>query len=62
MPTVSRFAEIENDDGQIAFERAAIEAAQGYLRMLDELYDALQREEKLKRQLAALVGIEDPRL
>lgn len=46
------------DDEQVEFERAAIEAAQGYLRTLDELHDALAREEKLKRQIAALVGID----
>ncbi len=46
------------DEEQIAFERAAIEAASGWVRTLDELSDALQQIEKLKRQIAALVGIE----
>ena len=48
----------EPEDEQLAFERAAIEAAQGYLDALDQLHDALQREAKLKAQIAALVGLE----
>lgn len=47
-----------DDDEQREFERAAVEAAAGYLRTLDELHDALQREAKLKAQLAALIGID----
>lgn len=50
-----------SDQEQRAFELAAVEAAAGYLRTLDQLHDALQREEKLKRQVAALIGLEDPR-
>ncbi len=51
----------EPDAEQVAFERAAIEAAQGWVRTLDELHDALAREARLKAQIAVLVGLEDPR-
>lgn len=45
------------EDHQLVFERAAVEAARGWIEALDKLNDALQREEKLKRQVAALAGI-----
>lgn len=40
-----------------AFELAAVDAAQGYVDALDQLHDALAREEKLKQQIAALIGL-----
>ncbi len=51
----------EPDEAQREFERAAIEAASGYIYALDQLYDALIREAKLKAQLAALIGLEGKR-
>ena len=48
----------EEEEAQLAFEQAALEAAQGYVEALDQLRDALQREAKLKAQIAALVGLE----
>lgn len=50
-----------DDADQIAFERAAIEAARGWIDALTALDEAQEREAKLKRQIAALVGLEDPR-
>ena len=49
------------EEARREFERSAIEAARGWLKALDELRDALRREAKLKAQVAALVGLEDPR-
>jgi len=49
------------DEARREFERAAIEAARGWLAALDELRDALKREAKLKAQVAVLVGLDDPR-
>lgn len=46
------------EEARHAFELAAIDAAQGYVEVLDQLRDALQREEKLKTQIAALIGLE----
>ena len=48
----------EEDEARLAFERAALDAAQGYIETLDKLRDALAREEKLKAQIAALVGLD----
>lgn len=45
------------EDARRVFELAALEAAQGYVAALDRLNDALQREAKLKAQIAALIGI-----
>lgn len=45
------------EEARHAFELAAIDAAQGYLETLDRLRDVLAREEKLKTQIAALIGI-----
>ena len=45
------------DESLHAFEVAAVEAAQGYIETLDRLHDALEREAKLKAQIAALIGI-----
>lgn len=47
----------EEEEARLAFERAAVDAAQGYIDALDKLHDALAREEKLKLQIAALVGL-----
>lgn len=46
------------EDTQLAFERAAVEAAQGWIAALIDLDEALEREDKLKAQLAALIGLE----
>ena len=51
----------EPDAEQVAFERAAIEAARGWVQTLDELDEARQRIAKLERQVAVLVGLDDPR-
>jgi len=51
----------DQDVEQRAFEQAAVEAARGWIAALSDLDAALQREEKLKRQVALLVGLEDPR-
>lgn len=53
--------EADPGDGQREFELAAVEAARGWIAALSALNDALQREEKLKRQVAVLIGLEDPR-
>lgn len=45
------------EEARHAFELAALDAAQGYIDVLDQLHDALAREEKLKQQIAALIGL-----
>lgn len=47
----------QEEEARRVFELAALEAAQGYVDVLDRLNDALQREAKLKAQIAALIGI-----
>ena len=49
----------EDAEARRAFELAALDAAQGYIETLDQLRDALERERKLKAQVAALVGLEN---
>ena len=54
-------AEPQDDAEQIAFERAAIEAAQGYVGALKALDLAYERIAKLEAQVMALVGLERKR-